>query len=74
MCSTFRDVACIQQRHAHEAMTDHERTCRPLPLGERQELRRKLARFHRNAGRWLTLAEHAAREDRLNGKSLFRDR
>jgi hypothetical protein len=24
--------------------------------------------------RWLTLAEHAAREGRLNGGSLFRDR
>jgi hypothetical protein len=30
--------------------------------------------FIEMADRWLTLAEHAAREDRLNGGSLFRDR
>ena len=30
--------------------------------------------FTEMAERWLTLAEHAAREGRLNGGSLFRDR
>ena len=30
--------------------------------------------FIEMADRWLTLAEHAAREGRLNGGSLFRDR
>ena len=30
--------------------------------------------FIEMAERWLTLAEHAAREGRLNGGSLFRDR
>jgi hypothetical protein len=29
---------------------------------------------HEMAERWLTLAEHAAREGRFNGGSLFRDR
>ena len=39
----FRDVSRMQQGNAHEAMPDHERDCRSLFLGERQELRRKLA-------------------------------
>ena len=40
----FRDVSREQQGSAHEAMPDHERSRRSLLLGERQELRRKLAR------------------------------
>ena len=43
MRSALRDVSRKQQGRAHEAMPDHERDCRPLLLGERQELRRKLA-------------------------------
>jgi hypothetical protein len=43
MRSAFRDVSRSQQGHAHKAMPDHERDCRPLLLGERKELRRKLA-------------------------------
>ena len=45
--SAFRDVSRTQQRHAHEAMPDHERARRSLLLGERQELRRKLAHQRR---------------------------
>ena len=41
--SSFRDVSRTQQGNTHEAMPDHERDRRPLLLGERQELRRKLA-------------------------------
>ena len=42
--SAFCDISRKQQGSAHDAMPDHERTCRPLLLGERQELRRKGAR------------------------------
>ena len=41
--SPSRDVADVQQGHAHKAVPDHERDCGPLLLRERQELRRKLA-------------------------------
>ncbi len=44
MRSAFRDVSREQQGSAHEAMPNHERDYRLLLLGERQELRRKLAR------------------------------
>ena len=40
-----RDVSRIHQRRTHEAMTDHERHCRPLLLGKGQELRRKFAHY-----------------------------
>src|SRR6516225_2314378 len=43
MHSRIRDVPGRQQGHAHETMPYHERNGRPLPLCERQELRRKLA-------------------------------
>jgi hypothetical protein len=43
MLSALRGVACTHQRRSHQAMPDHERNCRALFLGERKELRRKLA-------------------------------
>ena len=43
MRSALHEVSCVQQGRAHEAMPDHERNGSPLLLGERQELRRKLA-------------------------------
>ena len=43
MRPALRDVSRHQQGDTHQAMPDHERDCRPLLLGERQELRRKLA-------------------------------
>jgi hypothetical protein len=43
MRSPFRDIPGMQQGKAYEAMPDHERDCRTLLLGERQELHRKLA-------------------------------
>ena len=39
----FRESPVRSQGNTHEAMADHERDCCPLLLGERQELRRKLA-------------------------------
>ena len=44
MRSAVRDVSREQQGSPHEAMPNHERDGRPLLLGERQELRRKVAR------------------------------
>ena len=43
MRSSFRDIPSVKQGKAYEAMPDHERDCRPLLLGERQGLHRKLA-------------------------------
>ena len=41
--SGFSNISRKRQCDPHEAMRDHERDGRPLLLGERQELRRKLA-------------------------------
>ena len=43
MRPSFCDVSRGQQGSAHDAMPDHERDGCSLFLGERQELRRKLA-------------------------------
>ena len=43
MRSCFREVANMRQGNTHKAMSYHERNRCPLPLGERQNLRRKLA-------------------------------
>ena len=43
MRPAFRDVSRSHQGSAHEAMANHERDCRSLLLGERQELRCEVA-------------------------------
>ena len=40
----LRHFTRTQQGYAHDAIPNHQRAARPLFLGERQELRRKLAR------------------------------
>jgi hypothetical protein len=42
VCPTFCDVTSMQQSHAHEPMTNHQRNGRPLVLRECQELRREI--------------------------------
>ena len=69
MRSAFRDVSRMQQGHAHEAMPDHERDCRPLLLGERQELRRKLA--HHIAVERHIVRDPEAVEDREQQQRVF---
>ena len=44
----LRDVSRTSKDTAHEAMPDHERDRRSLLLGERQELRRKIAHQRRH--------------------------
>ena len=41
--SAFCYLACVQQRHAHKAMADHQRDCGPLLLGQCDDLRREVA-------------------------------
>src|SRR6516165_6951489 len=43
MCPPLRYIPGMLQGKTHDAMPDHERDGRPLFLGERQELRCKLA-------------------------------
>ena len=69
VCSAFRDVSRKQQGRAHEAMSDHERDCRPLLLGERQELRRKLA--HHVAVERHVVRQPKAVEDREQQQWVF---
>ena len=69
MRSAFRDVSRTQQGHAHEAMPDHERNGRPLLLGERQELRRKLA--HHVAVERHKVRDPEAVEDREQQQRVF---
>ena len=58
-----------QQGNAHEAMPDHERDCCPLLLGERQELRRKLA--HHVAVEGHVVRDPEAVEDREQQQRVF---
>ena len=67
--SAFRDVSCEQQGNAHEAMPDHERDCCSLFLGERQELRRKLA--HHVAVERDKIRDPEAVEDREQQQRVF---
>ena len=69
MRSPLRDVSRIRQGDAHEAMPDHERDCRPLLLGERQELRRKLA--HHVAVERHIVRDPEAVEDREQQQRVF---
>ena len=69
MRSAFRDVSRKQQGNAHEAMPDHERDGRPLLLGERQELRRKLA--HHVAVERHKVRDPEAVEDREQQQWIF---
>ena len=64
-----RCLPCMRQGHAHEAMPDHERDCRPLLLGERQKLRRKLA--HRIAIECYKVRDPEAVEDREQQQRVF---
>ena len=57
------------KERAHEAMPDHERHCRPLLLGERQELRRKLA--HHVAIERHVVRDPEAVEDREQQQRVF---
>src|ERR1700682_5620681 len=41
--SSFRGVPGAEQRHTSEAVPNHQRSCRPLFLSKRQELRGKFA-------------------------------
>jgi hypothetical protein len=41
--STFSEVSHQQQGSPHEAMPDHQRDCRPLSLGQRQEIGSEVA-------------------------------
>ena len=43
MRATFREVSRKQQGKSHEAMPDHERGCRPLSFGQRQEVCSEIA-------------------------------
>ena len=43
MRSTFRKVPRRQQRRPHDAMPNHQRNCRPLPLGQRQDVGSEIA-------------------------------
>ena len=69
MRSAFRDVSRKQQGNAHEAMPDHERDCRALFLGERQELRRKIA--HHVAIERHEVRDPEAIEDREQQQRVF---
>ena len=65
----LRNVSRFQQGRAHEAMPDHARDCRPLLLGERKELRRKLA-HHVAVERHITRGPEAV-EDREQQQGIF---
>ena len=67
--SALRDVSRSHQGRAHEAMPDHERSCRPLLLGERQELRRELA--HQVAVERHEVRDPEAVEDREQQQRVF---
>ena len=69
MRSALRDVSREQQGSAHEAMPNHERDCRLLLLGERQELRRKLA--HHVAVERHGVRDPKAVEDRKQQQRVF---
>ena len=69
MRSALRDVSRVQQGNAHESMPNHERDCRCLLLGERQELRRKLA--HRFAVERHEVRDPEAVEDREQQQWVF---
>ena len=61
--SAFNEVSRTQSRIAHDAMPDHEaESVALLPLGQRQELRRKLA--HRVAIECNNVCDPEAVEDR----------
>jgi hypothetical protein len=49
--SPLCDIPRMQQGSAHETMPDHERDCRPLLLGERQELHRSISISRTSPGR-----------------------
>ena len=66
----FHHIACKAQRNTHEAMAQHERDCRPLFLGERHELRRKLA--HHVAIERDNVRDPDAVEDREQQQRVFR--
>ena len=67
--SAFRDVPRKQQGKTHKAMPDHERNRRSLLLGERQELRRKLA--HHVAVERDKVRDPEAVEDREQQQRIF---
>ena len=69
MRSPLRDVPCTRQGSAHEAMPDDERHGRPLLLGERQELGRKLA--HHVAVERHIVRDPEAVEDRKQQQWVF---
>ena len=46
VCAAFRDASSLQQGHADETMSDHERDWRRLLLGQRKELRPPARALH----------------------------
>ncbi len=76
LCRCARSVPIFRQMNADLPSLDQLRCnaaeCIRLAEAARNSQHKSL--FIEMADRWLTLAEHAAREDRLNGGSLFRDR
>jgi hypothetical protein len=76
LCRGARSVPMSIQMNADLPSLDQLRSnaAECIRLAEAARTSQHKSLFIEMADRWLTLAEHAAREDRLNGGSLFRDR
>jgi anaerobic glycerol-3-phosphate dehydrogenase len=75
-CRCARSVPIFIEMNADLPSLDQLRSnaAECIRLAEAARTSQHKSLFIEMADRWLTLAEHAAREDRLNGGSLFRDR
>jgi hypothetical protein len=76
LCRGARSVPTSIEMNADLPSLDQLRSnaAECIRLAEAARTSQHKSLFIEMADRWLTLAEHAAREDRLNGGSLFRDR
>ena len=76
LCQFTRSVPISLQMDADVPSLDQLRSSAAecIRLAEAARTSEHKSLFIEMAERWLTLAEHAAREGRLNGGSLFRDR
>ena len=75
-CRCARSVPISREMNADLPSLDQLRSnaAECIRLAEAARTSQHKSLFIEMADRWLTLAEHATREDRLNGGSLFRDR
>jgi anaerobic glycerol-3-phosphate dehydrogenase len=76
LCQFTRSVPISMQMDADVPSLDQLRSnaAECIRLAEAARTSEHKSLFIEMAETWLTLAEHAAREGRLNGGSLFRDR